>query len=75
MADIADIANERAEQHLEKALAQQQARSGPESHPDFDGEHCIACDDEIPAARLALGKIRCVACQSRLEAQRRMRSA
>lgn len=42
----------------------------PESHPDFDGKHCIDCDGEIPAKRLELHRIRCVDCQSMLEAQR-----
>ena len=39
----------------------------PESHPDFDGKHCIECDTEIPKARLALHKVRCVDCQSEVE--------
>lgn len=35
-----------------------------ETHPDFDGKHCIDCTEVIPARRLAMGgKIRCVACQ------------
>lgn len=35
--------------------------------PDFDHLHCIDCDEEIHAARLALGKVRCIQCQSLLE--------
>lgn len=42
-----------------------------ETHPDFDGENCVGCGNEIPAARLALKAIRCVECKSRLEAQQR----
>lgn len=38
-----------------------------ETHPDFDGETCIDCGDDIPEGRLALGKIRCVHCQELLE--------
>jgi hypothetical protein len=38
-----------------------------ESHPNFDGQHCIDCDGEIPAGRLALGRIRCVYCQESRE--------
>lgn len=43
-----------------------------ESDPDFDGLHCIEveCGDEIPLARLQLGKIRCVPCQTRREKKR-----
>mgnify|MGYP000961097129 CR=1 FL=1 len=39
----------------------------PEKHPDFDGEHCIDCDESIPPARLLLSKVRCVDCQNDLE--------
>lgn len=31
---------------------------------DFDGETCYSCGLDIPAARLALGKFRCVECQT-----------
>jgi RNA polymerase-binding transcription factor DksA len=51
----------------QKAIAAVVARNAPEKHPDFDGETCIACGEFIPAERLALGKIRCVDCQSALE--------
>jgi RNA polymerase-binding transcription factor DksA len=71
VADIADIANDRVEQHLAAALGKAVGKSAPESHPDFDGENCVACIEPIPAARLALGKVRCVACQATLESRRR----
>ena len=72
MADIADLANDRAELHLQKALRDQIGKSAPESHPDFDGAHCVEehCGEPIPKARLALGKVRCVSCQSLLEKRR-----
>lgn len=41
-----------------------------EEHPDFDGKHCVDCEIEIPEVRLAMGKVRCVDCQSLLEHQR-----
>lgn len=43
------------------------AMNGPQTHPDFDGVHCVDCDVDIPAGRLALHKVRCVDCQSALE--------
>lgn len=43
----------------------------PETHPDFDGLHCVECDDEIPPQRLALCRVRCVHCQEHLEAERK----
>lgn len=33
-------------------------------YPEFDGTACIACGDDIPEGRLALGKVRCVICQT-----------
>ena len=39
----------------------------PEIHPDFDGVHCVECWEDIPHARLALKKVRCVDCQNDLE--------
>jgi RNA polymerase-binding transcription factor DksA len=56
-------------QLMEQAAIAQRARNmnAPETHPDFDGEHCIDCDVSIPKPRLAHGKIRCFDCQSYLE--------
>ena len=67
MADIADIANERAELHLATALSRAVGKSAPETHPDFNGLDCVDCLEPIPAARLALGRVRCVECQERRE--------
>ena len=58
-----------------QALAKVKARMAPETHPDFDGKHCLACGDTIPKLRLDMGKIRCVHCQSALEIKSRMYSS
>ncbi len=65
--DEADIAQ--ALDLLNQRMVLERARqlNKPESHPDFDGKHCIECDIAIPKARLALFKIRCVDCQDFLE--------
>lgn len=66
------------EKHLEMAEALESAQrasaivaahnaSKPETHPDFDGEHCLDCGSDIPLGRLALGKVRCVLCQAAKE--------
>lgn len=59
------------QQHREAALA---ALAGkPEPVPEeFDGVHCVEpeCGEEIPSARLAMGKFRCTPCQSRKETRR-----
>ena len=69
MPDPADIATETIEACLADAERRARGKSVPEHHPDFDGLHCIepACGVEIPKARLKLGRIRCVECQSLLE--------
>ena len=68
--------NERAtlieEQFTEAALEAARAKAQPESQPDFDGQHCVECAQQIPRARLALGRMRCVACQQRLEREARL---
>ena len=70
VADIADVADGSIELHLAESLRKQVGKSAPESHPNFDGLHCLDCDDEIPPARLALKRIRCVLCQGLLERRR-----
>lgn len=59
-------------QHLqlkEQAAISVRARelNRPEHHPDFDGETCVECGEDIPANRLLLNKVRCVDCQTFLE--------
>jgi len=67
--DAADVAAGIIEVCQADAMRRALGKSGPESHPDFDGVHCVeeACGVEIPAPRLALGKVRCVDCQQLLE--------
>ena len=61
----------RLEQALrDDALARNNAAMVAESHPDFDGGHCVECGIEIPEGRLALKKVRCTECQSRKERRR-----
>ena len=69
MADPADIANDTLEVCQADAERRARGKSAPESHPDFDGIHCVQeeCGVEIPAGRLALGKVRCRDCQELLE--------
>lgn len=44
--------------------AKASALTRPEKDPNFDGQHCVECEDPIPAARLAMGRVRCVPCQT-----------
>lgn len=65
--DDADIASAVERGLIAQALANHRQKIAPETHPDFDGEHCVDCDISIPEGRLKLGKVRCVDCQSDLE--------
>lgn len=75
LADPADRATATLEACLTDALQRALGHSAPESHPDFDGTHCVEedCGIEIPPARLAMGKVRCVGCQGLLEKRLQMR--
>lgn len=67
-ADPLDEAAALSSQLVDQAILHaSRAANTRESHPDFDGESCLTCGDLIPPARLAMGKIRCVACQSARE--------
>lgn len=55
----------------EAAIEQARRANAPETHPDFDGESCVECGDTIPDGRLAMGKVRCVACQTKIELRRK----
>lgn len=59
-----ELAEKLTEAIRENAIYEAQQRAKPETHPDFDGKHCVECDVEIPGERLLLGKVRCVHCQT-----------
>lgn len=68
--EVFDEAEHAQHQQLrEQAAIQERARllARPETHPDFDGSHCVDCDDELPAFRLKIGRVRCVDCQQAIE--------
>lgn len=46
--------------------------SGIERAPgDFDGVHCVDCNEPIPEARLKTGAFRDIHCQSKLELKKK----
>lgn len=65
--DEADIASALEAGFIAQALEKHKEKVAPETHPDFDGTHCIDCGEPIPSLRLAMFKVRCVDCQSELE--------
>ncbi len=42
----------------------------PETHPFYDGKHCVGCGEPILKARREMGKVRCVPCQTFKERRR-----
>ena len=71
LSDENDRASAIEAQFNEDALEVARHKIAPETNPDFDGIHCIDCAEKIMAARLKLGKIRCIDCQTLLEKQAR----
>lgn len=74
-ADVIDQAGQTEALFRDASLSSMRGKLAPETHPDFDGTHCVEefCGEEIPAARLAMKKVRCVDCQTakeKLEARR-----
>ena len=73
-ADVLDRASQLEEQQRAARTNEIRQAAAPETHPDFDGVHCVedGCGVEIPEARRALGKVRCVDCQQLLEDRRKL---
>ncbi len=73
--DILDQAAAITDFMIEQAVAQQRQFAAPETHPEFDGKHCVEdhCGAEIPKERLDLKKVRCVDCQLLVEKGRGQR--
>lgn len=71
-ADPIDAGAKTAEEFTADRVEAARRLAAPESHPDFEAPYCFDCGTEIPAERLNLGKIRCVACQRIKENRERM---
>lgn len=69
--DEGDIASAYERDFILSALQRHKEKLAPETDPDFDGESCITCGNEIPDLRLQMGKIRCVECQEKLERRKK----
>lgn len=65
--DEGEIASSIEMEFLAQSLNKQREQIRPETHPDFDGETCVSCGDDIPPERLKMGRVRCVYCQDELE--------
>lgn len=73
--DHLDRATNLTQEMTDNAIAEQRRKARPEQVQNADGSwpvtECVDCEIEIPAGRLALGKIRCVECQSLAERRAR----
>ena len=65
--DNLDTASELQEIFNQRGIRAAHLKAAPETHPDFDGKTCLDCTEEVHEARLTLGKIRCIVCQTKLE--------
>lgn len=67
-ADPIDEGSETAQTFLDANIKHYRDAAAPQTHAEFDGKHCVGlwnepCGEELPQARLDLGRVRCVACQ------------
>ena len=62
-----DKAADYQEKLNEASLDSVRDRLKPESHPDFDGTHCVECEEEIHPDRLKSGRVYCTHCQTKRE--------
>lgn len=69
--DNLDIASELQDKFNQRGILESQAAMAQQTDPDFDGVNCLDCDADIPATRIALGRMRCVDCQDVLERKSR----
>ena len=70
-ADIVDSANYLVELHNNAYLAAARAKAAPEQVQLPDGTwptvECVDCGEDIEKPRLAMGKVRCISCQTHKE--------
>lgn len=62
-----EVAQRYESNHISRQVERATKLCAPQTSPNFDGLHCIMCDEEIPKKRLDMGRIRCVDCQSQIE--------
>lgn len=62
-----EAASAREQRERDIGVAAAGAALRPETHPEFDGDNCVECDNPVHPLRLAMGKVRCVFCQTTKE--------
>lgn len=79
--DNSDLASLREAESNEQALARARSKESARiratqiaiNDGDFDGEHCIECEVDLPAERIADHRMLCTGCQSAVERLKKMR--
>lgn len=72
-ADPSDMATQIQDRNNEQAWLRMRKSLAPQTHPDFDGAHCLDCADDMPPERLAAQRIRCTLCESKIEKRNKQR--
>ena len=62
-----ELADALVESERERSIARSRSQLQPQTSDNFDGKNCIDCPSEIPQARIQMGRIRCVECQTMIE--------
>lgn len=65
--DEAELASALESSMLSKALKDHKQKMAPQKHPNFDGLHCLDCEEDMHPDRLKMGRIRCTDCQEHHE--------
>ena len=80
--DLIDQASQTESRMRENDVALARAKAAPEQVQEKDKygvlywpvTECVDCDNEIPAGRLALAKVRCIICQGAKEKRDKQRA-
>lgn len=72
--DIADKADDVIAECTADAVRRVVGKSGPEFDSRFNGRDCVECEEPVQPERLALGKVRCIACQVEREKLAKLRT-
>lgn len=71
LADENDAASVQEGEFTQNSVRVIQKRLAAEKHPDFNDKDCLDCGESLPELRLLDGRIRCTACQTKLEFKRK----
>lgn len=62
-----EMADQLAQAQRDSQIMASRQALAPQQDNRFDGANCVECSNEMPKERIAMGRIRCTACQTQLE--------